>query len=169
LEFSFSFDTSHTGSEQREGREMSSWSEEAARRSRERQQSKSIRDQKSLQDRNTLDAKGRALWSTIRNTLGRKCEEFNAEPGNVGTLSLMGNQSEVNVSIASGREMISGTYADDTITFMGKNGVKCGVQLRVRLTNDGLDVLLSDGRDRPVDPEELANDVIETLLQASGR
>lgn len=148
---------------------MSNWSEEAAKRSKERQRVKNIQDEKSVQIKNTMDSKGRALWSSIRHTIGTKCEEFNAEPGNMGTLRLSGNQSEITVGVANAQEIIVGTYGNDAVNFAGKNGVKYGVQLHIKLTNDGLDVWLSDGRDRPVDMEDLANDVIETLLQAGGR
>lgn len=163
-----SFDSSNTGNTQK-GRIMSNWSEDAARRSRDRQQVNKIQDPKSVQNRNTLDAKGRALWSHIQHTMGQMCEDFNAEPGNMGTLSVVGNQSEVTVSITNSQELVRGTFGDDTISFSGKNGVTYEVQLRVSLTTDGSDICLLDGRGRPVEIEALASDVIETLLQASGR
>ena len=148
---------------------MSDWSEKAASLSRERQKVNEDKTSKSLQDRNTLDNKGRALWSTLRHTLGKKCEEFNAEPGNAGLFSLHGNLSQVTVTFTLQKEMIQGTFESDTVHFSGKNGVKYEVLLLLKLTPDGLDVWLFDGLDRPVDLEQLANDVIETLLRAGGR
>ena len=66
------------------GQLMSEWSEDAARRSRERQLAKKIRA-KSLQDKSVLnDQKGGALWSELNSLIARMCKEFNAEPGNIG-------------------------------------------------------------------------------------
>jgi len=44
---------------------MSKWSEEAARRSRERREAKYIAERKAQQDKEILASKGRALWISI--------------------------------------------------------------------------------------------------------
>ena len=150
---------------------MSKWSEEAARRSRERQQNNIVSNEKSVQDKNILDSKGRALFAEVRSVIGKKCEEFNAEPDNTGTLSFVGTSRDFYVSCTGHRGMIGANYEQEghTIQFAGKNGVQYAGEIYVRLSSDGLDVWLSDALKRPVDIDRIANDIIETLLKATGR
>ena len=147
---------------------MSEWSEDAAQRSRERQLVKRIRDAKALQDNGVLNnQKGRALWSELRSLIARMCEEFNAEPGNIGMLSLVSSQTGFTLSCTHHPAMITGTFSGDTIHFSGKNGIRYEAQLHVRLTV-GLDAWLSDSRGRPANLAALSNDVIEIVLHANG-
>lgn len=148
---------------------MSEWSAEASRQSRERQEVRKLADEKSVRDKQTLDNGGRTLWLDLRSLMRHKCEEFNGEPGNVGILSLTGMQSSVSLCCAAHQATIDGSFSDNTVHFSGKNGVEYEVLLSVRLTPNGVETWLADSAGRPVVPDVLANEAIDTLLRASGR
>ena len=147
---------------------MSRWSEEAARRSRERREAKYIAERKALQDKELIASKGRALWISMKSTLVRKCEEFNAEPGNAGVLWVVANPSDVTVHCEQQAGAIVGTFSDNAFVFSGKNGVAFAGSLYVRMTRDGSDVCATDDTGHPVNFEDVANEMIETLLEAGG-
>ena len=147
---------------------MSRWSEEAARRSRERREAKYIAERKAQQDKEILASKGRALWISMKSLLVRKCEEFNAEPGNNGTLWVVANPADVTLHCGQQAGIIYGTFGDNAVVFTGKNGVAYANSIYMRFTKDGTDVCVADDSGRPVNFEDAANEMIETLLEASG-
>ncbi len=147
---------------------MSRWSEEAAKRSRERREAKYLAERKAQQDKELLASKGRALWISIKSLLVRKCEEFNTEPGNKGVLWVVANPADVTIHCEQQQGAIAGTFADNAVVFSGKNGVAFAASLYMRFTKDGTDVSVMDDAGRPVDFEAVANQMIETLLEASG-
>jgi len=147
---------------------MSKWSEEAARRSRDRREAKYLAERKAQQEKETLASKGRALWISMKSLLVRKCEEFNAEPGNNGTLWVVANPADVTLHCAQLPGVIYGTFGENAVVFAGKNGVAYAGSLYVRFTKDGSDVCVADDSGHPVNFEDVANDMIETLLEASG-
>ena len=147
---------------------MSRWSEEAARRSRERREAKYLAERKALQDKELIASKGRALWITMKSTLVRKCEEFNAEPGNTGVLWVVANPADVTMHCAQQAGVIVGTFSDNAFVFSGKSGVAFAASLYVRLNRDGSDVCATDDTGRPVKFEDVASEMIETLLEANG-
>jgi hypothetical protein len=147
---------------------MSRWSEEAARRSRERREAKYIAERKAQQDKELLASKGRALWISMKSLLVRKCEEFNAEPGNKGVLWIVANPADVTIHCEQHGGVITGTFADNAVVFSGKSGVAFAASLYMRFTRDGTDIGVMDDAGRPVDFEDVANEMIETLLEASG-
>ena len=148
---------------------MSEWSQSAARRSRQRLEAKFQLERKAVQDKETLDSKGRALWTSVKGVLARKCEEFNAEPGNKGVLGLIGTQTELTVRCSGQPQNITGSFNFDSISFSGKNGINFETAVYIRLTKDGMDVWLADGGDNPVDFDNAANEIIEAVLEGSGR
>ena len=147
---------------------MSKWSEEAARRSRERREAKYIAERKAQQDKETLASKGRALWISLKSTMVRKCEEFNAEPGNSGVLWVVANPTDVTLHCGQQAGVIYGTFADNAVVFTGKNGVAFAASLYIRFTKDGTDICLADDSGHPVSFEDIANQMIEGLLEANG-
>jgi hypothetical protein len=147
---------------------MSKWSEEAARRSRERREAKYIAERKAQHDKEVLASKGRALWISMKSMLVRKCEEFNAEPGNRGTLWVVANPADVTLHCEQQTGIIHGTFADNAVVFTGKDGVAYAVSLYMRFTKDGTDVCVADDSGHPVNFEHVANEMIENLLEASG-
>jgi hypothetical protein len=147
---------------------MSRWSEEAARRSRERREAKYMAERKALQEKEVLASKGRVLWTSMKTALVRKCEEFNAEAGNNGVLWVVANPSEVTIHCGQQQGVITGTVGDNAIVFSGKNGVAFAASLYVRLTKDGFDVCATDDSGHPVDFDDVASEMLEALLEASG-
>ena len=147
---------------------MSRWSEDAAKRSRERREAKYIAERKARQDKELLASKGRALWIAMKSTLVRKCEEFNAESGNNGVLWVVANPADVTLHCEQQPGVVTGTFADNAIVFSGKNGVAFAASLYMRFTKDQSDVCVADDSGHPVDFEDVANEMIETLLEISG-
>jgi len=147
---------------------MSKWSEEAARRSRDRREAKYLAERKAQQEKETLASKGRALWISMKSLLVRKCEEFNAEPGNSGTLWVVANPADVTLHCEQQQGIIYGIYADNTVVFTGKNGIAYASSLYLRFSKDGSDVVVADDSGHPVNFEDIANEMIETILESSG-
>jgi hypothetical protein len=147
---------------------MSRWSEEAAKRSRERREAKYLAERKAQQDKELLASKGRTLWISMKSLLVRKCEEFNAEAGNKGVLWAVANPADITIHCEQQAGVITGTFADNAVVFSGKNDVAFAASLYMRFTKDQTDVCMADDAGRPVDFEDVANGMIETLLEASG-
>jgi hypothetical protein len=147
---------------------MSRWSEEAAKRSRERREAKYIAERKAQQDKELLTSKGRALWISMKSLLVRKCEEFNAEPGNSGVLWVVANPADVTLHCEQHPGVITGTFGDNAIVFSGKSGIAFAASLYMRFTKDQMDVCVADDSGRPVDFDDVANEMIEALLEAGG-
>lgn len=147
---------------------MSRWSEEAAKRSRERREAKYLAERKAQQDKELLASKGRALWISMKSQLVRKCEEFNAEAGNNGVLWAVANPADITLHCEQQGAVITGTFGENAVVFSGKNGVAFAASLYMRFTKDQMDVCMADDAGRPVEFEDLANEMLETLLEASG-
>lgn len=147
---------------------MSRWSEDAAKRSRERREAKYLAERKAQQDKELLASKGRTLWISMKSLLVRKCEEFNAESGNNGVLWVVANPADITLHCEQHAGIITGTFADNAIVFSGKSGIAFAGSLYMRFTKDQTDVCITDDAGRPIDFEDLANEMIETLLESSG-
>ena len=142
---------------------MSTWSAEAAQRDNERQELSRLRMEKSLQDHRILQTKGDAIWARLRSLFGKKCNEFNAEPGKAGILSCDADFLKCKIWLTGRHQCIIGTYNNLTLQFSGIEP-KCEVYWHVKLTADGLGVWLSDNEGRPVTIDEIADAAIEILL-----
>jgi hypothetical protein len=143
---------------------MSTWSAEAAQRDNERLELSRLQMEKSLQDRRILDMKGNVLWAQLRSLLGKKCNEFNAEPGKTGVLSCDANLLKCKIWLTGKHHCIIGTYGNSTLQFLGIGPVRYEAYWHVNLTSDGLSVWLSDNENCPVTLDEISDAVIETLL-----
>jgi hypothetical protein len=132
---------------------MSRWSEEAAKRSRDRREAKYLADRKAQQDRELLASKGRTLWISMKSLLVRKCEEFNAEAGNNGVLWVVANPSDVTLHCEQHSAVITGTFGENAVVFSGKDGVAFAASLYMRFTKDQTDVCMADDAGHPVEFE----------------
>ncbi len=147
---------------------MSRWSEDAAKRSQERREAKYLAERKAQQDKELLASKGRTLWISMKSLLVRKCEEFNQEIGNTGLLWVVANPADVTLHCEQQSGTITGTFGENAVVFSGKGGVAFAASLYMRFTKDQTDVCMADDAGRPIDFEDVANEMIEALLEASG-
>jgi|SRR5277367_2979966 len=143
---------------------MSTWSAEAAQRDSERQEFSRLQMEKSLQDRRILDTKGNMLWAQLRSLLGAKCNEFNGEPGKIGTFSCDAHLLQCKIWLTGTHHCIIGRYSDWTLHFLGIKPLRYEAYWHVNLTTDGLGVWLSDNENCPVTLDEISDAVLETLL-----
>ena len=151
------------------GKAMSDWSDGAVRRSRNRIEANANKNAKALQDKGVLDGEGMELWSQLKATIGRMCEDFNSDRNRTTSLNFKEDQSEFTLSCANNPGVIAGKYSGITFSFVGKNGINYNSTIIVKLTNDGLGVWPASAKGEPVTIEDYASELIELVLIAAGR
>jgi hypothetical protein len=144
---------------------MSNWSAGAAQRDSERQELSRLRLEKTVQDRRIIDRKGNAQWAQLRALIGAECKAFNREPGKTGTLSCYADLLQCRISLTGRHPCIVGKFSDATIWFRGQGSVLYEEYWHIKLTDDELDVWLSDSTGSPATIEEIASTVIDALLE----
>jgi hypothetical protein len=144
---------------------MSTWSAGAAQRDSERQELSRLRLEKTVQDRRIIDRKGNVQWALLRALIGAECKAFNGEPGKTGTLSCYADLLQCRISLTGRQPCIIGKFGDATIWFTGKIPVRYEGYWHIKLTDDELDVWLSDSTGSPTTIEEIASTVIDVLLE----
>jgi len=150
---------------------MSGWSSEALRRSKERQKLKAEETAIALQDKSVIDTHATAQGSALRKVIGDKCQEFNAEPGCMNSLSMVESEGVLKVSCPDGPGIVKLVFlkALNHIRCVGENGARIEGEYDFELTKDHLSAYLVDRTAMSVNLEDIANDVIEAVLIANGR
>lgn len=143
---------------------MSTWSAEAAQRDDRRLELARLQAEKSLQDYRILQTKGNVLWAQLRSFVGKRCNEFNAEPGKMGTLNCDANSLKCKIWLTGHDACVIGSFSDATFQFTGQSPVDFEAYWQVRLASNGLDVWVADSKRSPVTLTEIADAVIEVLL-----
>lgn len=144
---------------------MSTWSAGAARRDNERQELSRLRLEKIVQDRRIIDKKGSVQWANLRAFIGAECKAFNREPGKTGVLSCDADFLQCRIWLTGRHPSIAGKFDGATIWFNGQGPVRYEGYWNVKLTDDGLDVWLSDSAGSPTTIEDIASAVIDALLE----
>ena len=144
---------------------MSIWSAGAAQRDSERQELSRLRLEKTVQDRRIIDKKGGAEWAKLRALIGAECEAFNREPGKTGVLSCDADFLQCRIWLTGRHPSIAGKFDGATIKFNGQGPVHYEEYWHIKLTDDELDVWLSNGTGSPTTIEEIASCVIDALLE----
>ena len=144
---------------------MSTWSVGAAQRDSERQELSRLRLEKTVQDRRIIHKKGSIQWARLRALIGTECKAFNGEPGKTGVLSCDADFLKCRIWLTGRHPSIAGEFDGTTILFNGQGPVHYEAYWHIKLTDDGLDVWLSNTKGSPTTIEEISSAVIDALLE----